>query len=375
MYIQRIYNLEKLISKKRVLMIYGPRRAGKTTLIKEFLKTTNLKYKLDSGDYIQTQILFESQDYTKIKDYLEGYQLLVIDEAQQIKNIGRTLKIIIDEIPMYIIVSGSSSFELSHQTGEPLTGRKRTILLYPISINELKKVYTNYEIKNKLNEWLIYGMYPEILSAKTKKEKRTLLKELVDSYLLKDVFSLERIKSPSQFVDLLKLLAFQIGSEVSINELATTVRLDFKTVKRYLDLLEKAYVIKKITCFSNNKRNEVVNKSRYYFIDNGIRNGIINNFNPIDTRNDVAQLFENFIMMEKLKDIAYKQDHTEIHFWRTLQQHEIDMILVKGDTIKAYEIKWNKNSMNKTTKNHFLSIYKKSNVSVLNNENFLKLFN
>lgn len=375
MYIPRAYNLQKSISKKRVLMLYGPRRVGKTTLIKEFLKQTKLKYKLDSGDFIHTQILFSSNDFKKIKEYLEGYELLVIDEAQQIKNIGQTLKIIIDEFPMYVIVSGSSSFELSHQTGEPLTGRKKTLLLYPISIYELKKIYNPYELKEKLNDFLIYGMYPEVLSARTKKEKRLILKELVDSYLLKDVFSLERIKSPSQFVDLLKLLAFQVGYEVSLNELATNVLLDVKTVSRYLDLLEKAYVIKKISCYSNNKRNEVTNKAKYYFLDNGIRNGVINQFNSLDLRNDVGQLFENFIIIEKIKDITYRSDNTEIYFWRTLQQHEIDLVLVKDKIVKGYEIKWNKGKVNTTAKNHFLSTYKKASVEIINNENFLKLFN
>lgn len=374
MQFERVYKIEKLISKKRVLMIYGPRRVGKTTLIKEFLKKTKLKYKFDSGDHIQTQLLFSSHDFDRIRDYLEGYELLIIDEAQQIKNIGQTLKIIIDEFPMYVIVSGSSSFELSYSTGEPLTGRKNTLLLYPISLLELKNVYNKFEIKNNLKDYLIYGMYPEVINAKTKKEKRIILQELVDSYLLKDVFSLERIKSPSQFVDLLKLLAFQIGSEVSLNELSMQVRLDVKTVARYLDLLEKAYVIKKLVSFSNNKRQEVVSKSKYYFIDNGIRNAIINQFNTPDSRNDMGQLFENFIIIEKLKQITYKRDNTQMYFWRTKQQHEIDMILVKDNHIKGFEIKWNKQKIKTASVNAFKSAYKKSTVSILNSENFLNLF-
>lgn len=373
MYIEREYKLEKLISKKRVLMIYGPRRVGKTTLVKEFLKNTKLRYKLDSGDHIQTQILFGSHDFNKIKDYLEGYELLIIDEAQQIKNIGQTLKIIIDEFPMYIIVSGSSSFELSHSTGEPLTGRKTTLLLYPISLIELKKIYNTYEIKSKLNDWLIYGMYPEVINAKTKKEKRIILQELVDSYLLKDVFYLERIKSPSQFVDLLKLLAFQIGSEVSLNELASQVKLDVKTVARYLDLLEKSYVIKKLNAFNKNKRQEIVNKSKYYFIDNGIRNAIISQFNSPDSRDDMGELFENFIIIEKLKQITYKRDSTQMFFWRTKQQHELDMVLVKDNKIKGVEIKLNKGKIKASTANAFKSVYKNSTINILNRENFMNL--
>lgn len=372
----RFYNIAKLISKKRVLMIYGPRRVGKTTLVKEFLKNTHLKYKLDSGDNIKTQLLFEQMDFETIQDYIQGYQLLVIDEAQQIKNIGRTLKIIIDEFPMYIIVTGSSSFEISHQTGEPLTGRKKTLLLFPLSVLELKKYYNTYEMKSQLSEWLIFGMYPEVLSAKTKKEKAHILKELVDSYLLKDVFALERIKAPANLLELLKLLAYQIGSEVSLNELAMHTRMDVKTVARYLDLLEKSYVIKKITGFSRNKRNEIVNKAKYYFIDIGIRNAIINQFNNLNYRNDTGALFENFIMMEKYKKIVYTGNLSELYFWRTHQQKEIDMIEVKGKQIYGYEIKWNNNTSKKTKNSNIHSFkqeYKTAKVSIINSENFLNV--
>ncbi len=357
-------------------MIYGPRRVGKTTLVKEFLKNTHLKYKLDSGDNIKTQLLFEQMDFETIQDYIQGYQLLVIDEAQQIKNIGRTLKIIIDEFPMYLIVTGSSSFEISHQTGEPLTGRKKTLLLFPLSVLELKKYYNTYEMKSKLSEWLVFGMYPEVLSAKTKKEKAHILKELVDSYLLKDVFALERIKAPANLLELLKLLAYQIGSEVSLNELAMHTRMDVKTVARYLDLLEKSYVIKKINGFSRNKRNEIVNKAKYYFIDVGIRNAIINQFNNLNYRNDIGALFENFIMMEKYKKIVYTGNLSELYFWRTHQQKEIDMIEVKGKQIYGYEIKWNHNTSRKTKHSNitvFKQEYKTAKVSIINSENFLNI--
>ena len=378
MFYQRYYNLSKLISKKRVLMIYGPRRVGKTTLIKDFLKTTKLKYKLDSGDNIRVQSLFQRMDFDTIKDYVEGYDLLVIDEAQQIKDIGQTLKVIIDEFPMYVIVTGSSSFEISHQTGEPLTGRKRTLLLLPLSIQELSQYYNKYELKQQLNKWMIYGMYPEILNAKTNKEKIQILKELVDSYLLKDVFALERLKSPAVLLDLLKLLAYQIGNEVSLNELAMQVRMDVKTVSRYLDLLEKSYVIKKFTAFSKNKRNEVTSKSKYYFIDVGIRNAIINQFENVQYRNDVGALFENFIIMEKYKNVIYKGNLSELHFWRTHQQKEIDLVELKGNKIFAYEIKWRidkkrQKNVIQNAFNEFKSNYKNSVLKIIHLENFLDI--
>jgi predicted AAA+ superfamily ATPase len=229
--IKRYYNLEKLVKPNKALIIYGPRRVGKTTLLNDFLSLTKLKYKLDSGDNIRIQEIFNSQNFSQIKEYATGYQLIAIDEAQQIPNIGIGLKILIDQVSgLSIIATGSSSFNLAQKIGEPLTGRKKTLILYPFSQAELLEKYNKYELKEKLEEFLIFGSYPEIITAESHKEKISLLNELVNSYLLKDVFSLDKIKGSKQLFDLLKLIAFQVGSEVSLSELATQVRLDVKRV-------------------------------------------------------------------------------------------------------------------------------------------------
>lgn len=367
----RAYSLKKLISKKRVLLIYGPRRVGKTTLVKDFIKQSKLRCLNESGDRMKTRLLFEEADHQKILDFLEGYDLLFLDEAQQIKNIGQALKIIIDENPMYIIASGSSSFELRHQAGEPLTGRKRVLLLYPLSLLELKTVYNTHEIREKLPDFMIYGMYPEVLTARTKKEKMMILREMVDSYLLRDVFTLERIKSPPQLVNMLRMLALQIGSEVSLHELSRHTGLDVKTVQRYLDLLEKAFVIRKVEGFSYNHRNEITSKPKYYFIDTGIRNAIIDAFQPLTHRTDTGFLFGNFVFSEKLKQLAYKDKAAQLHFWRTHRQQEVDMILLTGLKIQAYEIKWNVKNRNSSHLKSFKMLYKNAQTGLINPENFI----
>ena len=370
--IPRLLQIEKLLKPQKVLIIYGARRVGKTTLLKNFLSETKLKYRLDSGDNIRVQRIFDTQDFNLILEYAEGYDLIAIDEAQYIKNIGMGLKILVDNNPdLKIIATGSSSFDLQQKVGEPLTGRKRTFILYPFSLKELRSKYNKQELKDKLEEFLIYGMYPEIIITKNKKEKVEFLKELVDSYLLKDVLNLERIKGARQIYDLLKLLSFQIGSEVSLNELATQIGMDVKTVNRYLDILEKAFVIKRIGAFSRNLRKERTSKSKYYFYDVGIRNAIISHFNPLEDRNDVGALFENFIIMERIKINAYKQEFIEYYFWRTYDGQEIDFIEVTNGKIYGYEIKWQDTASYRIPK-AWKGSYPDTKVQLINKSNFLK---
>lgn len=371
--IKRVYELEKLIKPQKVLLIYGPRRAGKTTLLNDFLSHTKLKYKLDSGDNIKTQQILSSQDFSKILEYAAGYELIAIDEAQQIPNIGMGLKILIDQMPnLRIIATGSSSFDLAQKTGEPLTGRKKTLILYPISQIELAKNYNSYELKEKLEEFLIFGSYPEIITLQNRNEKILALKELINSYLLKDVFSLEKIRGSAQLLDLLKLIAFQTGSEVSLNELATQVKLDVKTVGRYLDILEKAFVIKKINGFSRNLRKEITAKSKYYFLDNGIRNGIISQFNKLSDRNDVGALFENFTIMERLKFIEYNNIPVSTYFWRTYDGQEIDLVEEREGKLFGFEFKWSENKIPKAP-NDWIKSYNNSEYKIINRENYLDL--
>jgi len=315
---------------------------GKTTLLENFLKQTQLRYRLDTGDNIRTQDILSSGDFARIQEYAEGYELLAIDEAQMIPNVGQGLKLIADKIPnIKIIATGSSSFDLANQVGEPLTGRKTTLTLYPISQLELLQQQGNrFDLKQQLEQFLIYGSYPQVVLAKTKDEKTRIIEELVNSYIFKDILTLEKVKGSKVLLDLLKLLAFQVGSEVSLNELSSNLGIDVKTVRRYLDLLEKSFIITKLGGFSRNLRSEVTSKLKYFFLDNGIRNGVISQFNTIDSRNDVGQLWENFIMMERLKKRSYQHIYGQSYFWQTYQQKEIDLIEERDGKLFPFECKW-----------------------------------
>jgi len=293
MEIPRFYNIQDYLQPNKVLVIYGSRQVGKTTLLNDFLARTNLKYKLDSGDDLRVRRILNSEDFSRLTDFVSGYDLVAIDEAQRIPNVGRGLKILVDQIKdIKIIATGSSSFELSGQIGEPLTGRKETLILYPISQLELSKIFNPYEMREKLDEWLIFGSYPAVMTAQTRQEKIDVVTEITDSYLLKDILELERVKSSKILVDLLRLLAFQIGGEVSLSELGGQLGIDYKTVSRYLDLLQKTFVIFPLSGFSRNLRKEITKKNKYYFYDNGIRNAIISNFNDIDLRDDTGKLWK-----------------------------------------------------------------------------------
>ena len=339
---KRYYSdLDKYIKKNRALIIFGPRRVGKTTLLQNFLSGTKLKYRLDSGDNIRIQNLLGSQDFDKILSYAQGYDLIAIDEAQEIPNIGMALKILVDQVPnLSVIATGSSSFDLHQFVGEPLTGRKTTLTLYPLSQLELLNYFNKYELTQKLEEYLIFGAYPDVLLAKNKEEKITLLNELVDLYLLKDILALGKVKSSAILLNLVKLLAFQVGQLVSLSELATQLRIDVKTVARYLDLLEKSFVICKSSGFSRNLRNEITKKHKYYFLDLGIRNAVIAQFNSLNVRNDIGQLWENFVFIERLKYGAYTGFYGNRYFWRTYQGQEIDFIEEIEGKLTAFETKW-----------------------------------
>lgn len=369
--IKRIYNIEKMLKPNRALIIYGPRRVGKTTLLKEFLNKTKLKHKLDIGDNIAIADILGSRDFKRISEYSSGFELIAIDEAQLITGVGMGLKIIVDNMPkIFVIATGSSFFDLSQQIGEPLTGRKNTIILYPISQKELKLEYNNYELKQRLEDFLIFGSYPEIITARVKSEKIKILEEIVNSYLLKDVLALERVKSPKILINLLKLLSFQVGSLVSLNELAGQLSIDVKTVARYLDLLEKSFVIKSHRGFSRNLRKEIAKKGKYYFLDNGIRNAVISQFNDLKDRDDVGKLFENFIYSERLKKLEYDNIYGSLYFWRTYEGQEIDIVEERDGKLEGYEIKWKKDKI-KSPKD-WLETYKNAEYKIINQDNYLE---
>lgn len=367
----RIYDdLNKYLKPKEVLIIYGPRRVGKTILLENFLSKTNLKYKLENGGDLGIQEIFIAQRAETLRQYAEGYELIVIDEAQYIPNIGEGLKLLIETVPnIKVIATGSASFDLSNKIGEPLTDRNTTLLLYPVSQLELTRELNRYELAQKKEEYLIYGSYPKILTTSGLNEKAKNLRSLVNSYLLKDILNLEDIKGSKILLDLLRLLAFQVGNEVSLAELAQNLPIDPKTVARYLDLLEKSFVLINIRGYSRNLRKEISSKTKYYFYDNGIRNAVISNFNSLDLRDDIGKLWENFLVVERLKKQSYKKIYANNYFWRTWDQKEIDWIEEREGKLFGFEFKYS--SKKGKIPSEFLETYPNSEVSIITPQNYL----
>jgi uncharacterized protein len=372
--INRYYsNIDGLLRPGEALVIYGPRRVGKTTLIQEYISKTPYRYRLETGDNIKIADILSSRDLDRIQEFVGGYELIIIDEAQIIPNIGMGLKMIVDANPsIRLIATGSSSFDLSNQIGEPLTGRKHTITLFPISQLEMSKELQNlYDLKQKLADFLIFGSYPQVVTASGKGEKIRIIEELVSSYIFKDILALEKVKGSSVLLNLLKLLAFQIGSEVSLGELSNSLGLDVKTIARYLDLLEKTFVIKRIGGFSRNLRSEITSKSKYYFVDNGIRNGVISQYNNIEDRNDMGQLWENFLMIERLKKRSYTNIYGSGYFWRTYEQKEIDLIEERDGKLFPYEFKWSLKANVSLPKEWVMAYPQSQNMELINPQNYL----
>jgi predicted AAA+ superfamily ATPase len=334
----------------KVYVLFGARQVGKTTLLETILSNAppSCRSRLESGDNTLVHEQLSSLQFDKVLRFAEGLDLLAIDEARRIPGIGMALKILADRRrDLLVLVSGSSSFELAGQVGEPLTGRKKTMYFYPLSLYELHREQSVYELDRQIEDFLVYGMYPAVLCAKTAAEKQEVLREIAGSYLLRDILELDRIKSSKTLLDLLRLLAWQTGSEVSHTELGQQLSLDKKTVGRYLDLLEKSFVIFQVRGFSRNLRNEITKKSKYYFYDTGIRNALLSSFNPPELRNDTGHLWENFLMSERIKTREYSGlapgiSH-ESRFWRTWDQKEIDLIEQRGEDLYAFEFKWGRN--------------------------------
>lgn len=354
----------------QVVVLYGARRVGKTTLINNIIKKLKGKIKFVNAENSIQRNELTTENFYKLQNKLKNYDYLIVDEAQKIPNIGQILKIIVDNVKhIKVLVSGSASFELAHQIGEPLTGRKRTLILYPISISELF-LGDDSKVHEQIEDRLIYGSYPKIHLISDDHERKEELHEIVDSYLYKDILELEDIRNSVKLRDLLTLLALQLSSEVSLNELSNSLSVHISTVSRYLDLLEKVFVIYRLSGFSRNLRKEVSKSYKYYFFDNGIRNALINNFNPLNLRDDVGKLWENFLMSERLKLLSNKREFVNRYFWRTYDQKEIDLIEEKGGKLYAYEFKY------KETKTkppgEFLKTYKGSSFKVINSESYIE---
>lgn len=350
MKIKRHY-LDKLPSMLRpgkVLALYGPRRAGKTTLIQDFLQTwAGGRYFLGTGEDRAVREVFAASDVNALRGAFAGYELIVIDEAQALPNAGAGLKLLVDTLPeAKVIASGSSSFQLASDIGEPLTGRQRTATLYPVAAMELAAEFGGMALRQRLDEILVYGSYPEILTTANEGDKAEALRELCASYLFKDILAFERLRNADKIHRLLAMLAFQVGKEVSLTELGGALGLNRLTVERYLDLLEKTFVIFRVPGFSRNLRSEVTKTSRYYFRDNGIMNAVVNNFNPPGLRGggDLGALWENFIVSERMKKQAYGGIPANNYFWRTYERQEIDLVEERDGKLCGYEIKYGKAS-------------------------------
>ena len=358
-------SIEKSLFKEKALIIYGARQTGKTTLVSTIQKQCKNSLFLNC-DEIDVRQKLSNKTSTELKSLIGNKKLVIVDEAQRVENIGLTIKLIVDNFKgIQIIATGSSSFELSDKIKEPLTGRNIEFHLYPFSLEELGTLYKKYELSRLIEERMIFGMYPEVVLTKDKE----MLLQLADNYLYKDILVYQNIKNHDVLLKLLQSLALQIGNEVSYNEIGSILGIDKKTVGNYVNILEKAFIIFRLKPFSRNLRNELKKLRKIYFYDLGIRNALINNFNPLSIRQDSGALFENFIIAERIKHNQNHRLKKNIYFWRTHQQKEIDYLEEDAGKLKGFEIKLSK----KTSKpaEEFLSAYPNSSIDLINRDNCL----
>ncbi|MCF8146632.1 MAG: ATP-binding protein [Deltaproteobacteria bacterium] len=362
-------HIEDRMFKGKIIIVYGARQVGKTTLIRDI----EVRYDAQNPLYLNCdepdiRELLTTKTSTELKETIGNHELILIDEAQRVPDVGLTLKLIADSFSnIQVIATGSSSFELSSSVVEPLTGRKFEFYLFPLSVQELSAVYSPLEIKRLIENRLIMGMYPEVVTNPS--ESKELIDELARSYLYKDILTYQGLRSPEALEKLVQALALQIGGEVSYNELAGIVGIDKKTVDAYIQILEKAFVVFRLNPFSRNLRNELKKLRKVYFYDTGIRNAVIRNLNPIHLRQDAGQLWENFLISERMKYNLNNRVHVNAYFWRSHQQQEIDYLEDNGGLLSGFEMKWG-------TKRHripkvFLSTYKDSTIEKIDRKNFM----
>jgi len=336
--------LEENIGKNKVLLVMGTRRVGKTFLLKVIEKKLDRQIIKLNGEDLDVQETLQNLREANYRRIVGDANLVFIDEAQAIPEIGKVLKLMIDSFSeLTIIATGSSSFDLLNKAGEPLTGRKISFHLYPLAQAELSKIESPLETQQYLEERLILGSYPELLQLNTFKEKSEYLLDLIQSYLLKDILSFEGIRQPDKVMRLLRLIAYQVGSEVSYNELGTQLGISKNTVESYLDLLSKVFIIYRLPAYSTNPRKEISKGSKWYFFDNGIRNAVINDFKLLTLRNDIGSLWENYLISERIKRNEYRRENVEYYFWRGYNQQEVDLIEFQNGTLSAFEFKYSSN--------------------------------
>lgn len=359
--------IKPLLRTQKAIIIMGARQVGKSTLLASLL-TDHTDTMWLNGDDIDVQALFSQMTSTRIRTLLASHRILVVDEAQRIADIGLRLKLITDQVPsVQVIATGSSSFELANKVNEPLTGRKREFRMFPLTFAEMVGHTNLMEELRLLPHRLVYGYYPEVVSSPG--QERIVLKELADSYLYRDILSLEGINKPDKLVKLLQALAFQIGSQVSYNEIGQLVGLDSKTVERYVDILEKSYIIFRLGSFSRNLRNELKSSRKIFFWDLGIRNAVIGNLAQVESRTDVGALWENFAIAERLKILSYANSFAKTWFWRTQQQKEIDYLEEEDSRLQAYEFKWNAHKANTKCPATFYNAYPAATYQIITPDN------
>ena len=360
---------EQLFRGKAIILV-GSRQVGKTTLLGELVRQSDKRILSLNCDEPEVQTMLTDTNVAKLRTIIGNNELVVIDEAQKVNNIGLTLKLIVDNIKdVQVVATGSSAFELRNQLNEPLTGRKFEYQMFPISSGEIIDTYGLLEEKRTLENRLVYGSYPDIIMHP--EEARRYLTELTQSYLYKDVLSLDSLRKPQLLDKLLQALAFQVGSEVSTNELARTLQTDSKTIDKYLDLLEKCYVIFRLGGLSRNLRTELKRAKKIYFYDNGVRNAVIQQFSPVALRNDMGALWENFFIAERMKRNHYSGHYCNSFFWRTTLQQEIDLIEESDGAMTAFEMKWNPSKKVLFSKS-FIEAYNVKETVVISPDNYLE---
>lgn len=366
--------ISRKLKPQKVLILLGPRRVGKTAILKEYVASLDKKkYLFYNGEDIRTHELLAERSIRNYRRVIGNHKLLVIDEAQKIPDIGNKLKLMVDTVQdLRILVTGSSMLDLTNRLGEPLLGRSYTLRLFPLAQMEYSKYEKYADTRDKLEERLIFGSYPELEQINDWDEKAEYLDELIGSNLLKDILEFEGIRKSGKILDLLRLIAFQTGKEISVDELANNLKgISRNTVEHYLELLSQVFVIYKVGGFSRNLRKEIIKSNRWYFVDNGVRNAVLKNFNQLRYRPDAGELWENYVMSERIKYNAYTRKSVHYYFWRTYDQQEIDLIEEANGKLSAWEFKWNSGKKNSKAPAGWTRTYPEAKFKVITPDNYL----